>query len=41
MEKSIRKLQKKIDRDPTVGSKVIALPNRPSSLAGPDHIITE
>jgi len=41
MEKSIRKLQLKIDRDPTVGSKVMALANRPSSLARPDLIIIE
>jgi len=30
-----------MDRDPTVGSKVMALSNRPSSLAQPDIIITE
>jgi len=41
MEKAIRKFQSKFDRDPTVGSKVMALPNRPSSVAGPDLIITE
>jgi len=41
MEKSIRKLQLKIDRDPTVGSQVMALANSPSSLARPDLIITE
>jgi hypothetical protein len=41
VEKGIRKLQQKFDRDPTVGSKVIALSNRPSSLARPDLIITE
>jgi len=41
MEKSIQKLQLKIDRDPTVVSKVMALANRPSSLARPDLIITE
>jgi len=41
MEKSIRKLQLKIDRDPMVGSQVMALPNCPSSLARSDIIITE
>jgi len=41
MEKSIWKLQLKIDPDPTVGSQVMALPNCPSSLARPDIIITE
>jgi hypothetical protein len=41
MEKGIRKLQLKFDRDPTVGSKVMALSNRPSSLGRPDLIITE
>jgi len=30
-----------VDRDPTVGSKVMPLANRPSSLARPDLIITE
>jgi hypothetical protein len=41
MEKSIRKLHEKFDRDPTVGSKVMALSNRYSSLARPDLIITK
>jgi len=41
MEKSIQKLQLKIDRDPTVGSQVMALPNCPSSLARADIIITK
>jgi len=33
--------KKKIDRDPTIASQVMALPNRPCSLARPDVIITE
>jgi hypothetical protein len=41
MEKGIRKLHYKFYRDPTVGSKVMALSNRYSSLARPDHIITK
>jgi hypothetical protein len=41
MEKGIPKLQKKFYRDPIVGSKVMAILNRPSSLARPDLIITE
>jgi len=41
MEKGIRKLQKKFDRDPTVGSKVIALSKRHSIHARPDLIIAE
>jgi hypothetical protein len=41
MEKGIRKLQKEFDRDPKVGSKVIAISNRYSSLARPHLIITE
>jgi hypothetical protein len=41
MEKSIRKLKLKFDRDQMAGSKVIAPSNRPSSLAPPDLIITE
>jgi hypothetical protein len=41
MEKGIRKLHQKFDRDPTVESKVMALSNRYSSLARPDLIITE
>jgi hypothetical protein len=41
MKKSIQKLHEKFDRDPTVGSKVMALSNRYSSLARPDLIITK
>jgi len=41
MQKGIRKLQLEFDRDPTVGSKVMAISNRYSSLARPDLIITE
>jgi hypothetical protein len=41
MEKGIRKLQYKFYRDPMVGSKIMAIWNRPSSLARPDLIITE
>jgi hypothetical protein len=41
MPKDIRKLQLQFDRDPTVGSKVMAISNRYSSLARPDLIITE
>jgi hypothetical protein len=41
MEKGIRKLKLKFNRYPTVGSKVMALSNGYSSLAGPDLIITE
>jgi hypothetical protein len=41
MPKDIRKLQLKFDRDPTIGSKVMAISNRYSSLARPDLIITE
>jgi len=41
MPKDIRKLQLKFDRDPTVGSKIMAISNRYSSLARPDLIITE
>jgi hypothetical protein len=40
MQKGIRTLQKKFDRDPTVGSNVLALSNCFSSLARPDLIIT-
>jgi hypothetical protein len=40
-KKGIRKHQKEFDRDPTVGSKVMAISNRNSSLARPDLIITE
>jgi hypothetical protein len=36
VEKGIRKLQYEFDRDPTVGSKVMAISNRYSSLARPD-----
>jgi hypothetical protein len=39
--KGHQKLQYKFDCDPTVGSKVMALSNRPSSLARPYLIITE
>jgi hypothetical protein len=41
MPKDIRKLQLQFDRDPTVGSKVMVISNRYSSLARPDIIITE
>jgi len=41
MEKGIRKLQYEFDRDPMVGSKVMSLSNRSSSVARPDIIITE
>jgi hypothetical protein len=41
MQKGIRKFQKELDRDPTVGSKVMAISNRYSSLARPDLFITE
>jgi len=41
VEKGIRKLQLKFDRDPTVGLKVMAISIRYSSLARPDLIITE
>ena len=41
MEKGFRKLQEEFDRDPTVGSKVMAISNRYRSLARPDLIITE
>jgi len=41
MQKGIRTLQKKFDRDPTVRSKVLALSNCYSSLARPDVILTE
>jgi len=37
----IRKLQNKFDRHPTVGSKVMVISNRYSSLARPVIIITE
>jgi hypothetical protein len=40
MQKGIRKLQKKFDRDPTVRSKVLVLSSCYSSLARPDLIIT-
>jgi len=40
-QKGIWKLQEEFDRDPTVGSKVMAIPNRYSSLARTDLIITE
>jgi hypothetical protein len=41
MPKHIRKLQLKFDRDPTVGSKVMAFSNRYSSMARPHVIINE
>jgi hypothetical protein len=41
MEKGIRKTLEEFDRDPKVGSKVMAISNRYSSLARPDLIITE
>jgi len=41
MPKDIRKLKLKFDRDPTVGTKVMAISNRYSSVARPDLIITE
>jgi hypothetical protein len=41
MKQGIQKLQLKFDRDPTVGSKVMAISNRYSSLARTDLIITE
>jgi hypothetical protein len=41
MEKGFRKLQEEFDRDPTVGSKVMAISNRYSSMARPDVNITE
>jgi hypothetical protein len=41
MPKAIRKRQLKFDRDTTVGSKVMAISNRYSSVARPDLIIIE
>jgi hypothetical protein len=41
MQKGIRKLQSEFDRDPTVGTKVMAISNRYSSLARPELKITE
>jgi hypothetical protein len=41
MENGIQKLEYKFNRDPMVGLKVMAILNRPSSLARPDLIITE
>jgi len=41
MPKDIRKLQLQFDRDPKVGSKVMAISNRYSNLARSDLIITE
>jgi len=41
MEKGLRKLRKNFDRDPTIGSKVMVLMNRYSSLARPDLLLTE
>jgi len=37
----LKKLQLQFDRDPTVGSKVMAISNRYSILERPDLIITE
>jgi len=41
MQKGILKLQEEFNRDPTVGSKVMDISNRYSSLARPDLKITE
>jgi hypothetical protein len=41
MAKDIRKLQLHFDRDPTVGSKVMAILNRYSSLVRSDLIVNE
>jgi hypothetical protein len=41
MEKGIRKLMKNFDRDPMIGSKVMAPSNRYSCLARPDLLLTE
>jgi hypothetical protein len=41
MKKAIQKLQKKFDRDPTVGSEAMALLNRYYSLARPDLQLIE
>jgi hypothetical protein len=41
MAKDIRKLQLQFERDPTVGSKVMAISNRYSSLLRSDLIVTE
>jgi len=41
MEKGIRKLMKNFDRDPMIGSKVMAPSNRYSNLARPDVLQTE
>jgi hypothetical protein len=41
MQKGIRKLQEEFHRDPTVGSKVMDISNRYSSVARPDLKITE
>ena len=41
MPKDIQKLQLQFDHDPTVGSKVMAISNRYSSLERPDLIIIE
>jgi hypothetical protein len=40
MEKGLRKLTKNFDRNPTIGSKVMVLMNRYTSLARPD-LLTE
>jgi hypothetical protein len=41
MPKDIRKLQLQFDHDPMVGSKVMGISNRYSSMARPDLIITD
>jgi len=41
MENGIPKLQYEFDRDPMIGSKVMSLLNRSSSVARPDIIITD
>jgi hypothetical protein len=41
IEKVLRKLLENLDRDPTVGSKVMAPMNRYSSLARLDLLLTE
>jgi hypothetical protein len=40
-QKVIWKLQEEFDRDPTVGSKVMAISNRYSSLVRPDLIVND
>jgi hypothetical protein len=41
MEKVIHKFTKNFDRDPTIGSKVMARSNRYSCMARPDLLLTE